>query len=98
MTCLPLFRRFDPREEPRRADFTGVSFSRGADMPEPNIILVPDHNRGAPWSIPDAAKFLSVSERHLYRLLDTRKVRSVRIGRRRLIPDAEVRRLADDGC
>ena len=53
---------------------------------------------GAPWAIPDAAKFLSVSERHLYRLLDANKVRSVRIGRRRLLPDAEVRRLAHDGC
>ena len=49
---------------------------------------------GGPWSIPDAAEFLGVSERHLYRQLDANKVRSVRIGRRRLIPDAEVQRLA----
>ena len=53
---------------------------------------------GAPWSIPEAAVFLTVSERHLYRLLGANKVRSVRLGRRRLIPDAEVRRLAGNGC
>lgn len=53
---------------------------------------------GAPWSIPAAAKFLTVSKRHLYRLLDTDKVKSVRLGRRRLIPDAEVQRPAGQGC
>ncbi|CEF48210.1 unnamed protein product [uncultured bacterium] len=53
---------------------------------------------GSPWPIPEAAAFLTVSQRHLYRLLDARKVRSVRLGRRRLIPDDEVRRLARDGC
>jgi excisionase family DNA binding protein len=53
---------------------------------------------GGPWSVPDAAAFLGVSERHVYRLLDAGKVRSVRIGRRRLVPDAEVRRLAAHGC
>jgi excisionase family DNA binding protein len=53
---------------------------------------------GSPWPLPDAARFLTVSERHLYRLIDMGKVRSVRLGRRRLIPDDEVRRLARDGC
>jgi excisionase family DNA binding protein len=58
----------------------------------------PDRTSGSPWSIPEAAAFLTVSQRHLYRLLDARKARSVRLGRRRLIPDDEVRRLARDGC
>lgn len=53
---------------------------------------------GSPWPIPAAAAFLTVSTRHLHRLLDAGKVRSVRLGRRRLIPDDEVRRLARDGC
>ncbi len=53
---------------------------------------------GSPWPIPDAAAFLSVSSRHLHRLLDAGKVRSLRLGRRRLISDAEVQRLARDGC
>jgi excisionase family DNA binding protein len=65
-------------------------------MPDPNTKAA--HESGAPWSIPDAARFLAVSERHLHRLLDAGKVRSVRLGRRRLIPDPEVRRLADEGC
>lgn len=53
---------------------------------------------GGPWSIPDAAGFLRISQRHLYRLLDANKVRSVRLGRRRLIPGHEVQRLAREGC
>lgn len=53
---------------------------------------------GSPWPIADAATFLSISERHLHRLLDAGKVKSVRLGRRRLIPDAEVQRLAREGC
>jgi excisionase family DNA binding protein len=53
---------------------------------------------GAPWPIGEAATFLSVSERHVHRLLDANKVRSVRLGRRRLIPDAEVQRLARECC
>jgi excisionase family DNA binding protein len=53
---------------------------------------------GSPWSIQDAAQFLTVSARHLHRLLDAGKVRSVRLGRRRLISDAEVQRLAREGC
>lgn len=53
---------------------------------------------GSPWPIPEAAAFLRVSERHVYRLIDARKLKAVRLGRRRLIPDAEVRRLAAAGC
>jgi excisionase family DNA binding protein len=53
---------------------------------------------GSPWSINDAAQFLHVSTRHLHRLLDADKVCSLRLGRRRLIPDAEVQRLAREGC
>lgn len=53
---------------------------------------------GAPWPIPDAAEFLSVSARHLQRLMDSRKVQSISFGRRRLIADGEVQRLAREGC
>ena len=53
---------------------------------------------GAPWPIPEAATFLSISERHLHRLIDAGKVKSVRLGRRRLVPDTEVQRLAREGC
>ena len=53
---------------------------------------------GSPWPIPDAASFLSVSARHLHRLIDARKVKSILLGRRRLLPDSEVQRLAQEGC
>ena len=66
--------------------------------PTPSPRPQPTRPDGAPWAIPDAAAFLGVSARHLLRLLDAEKVRSVRLGRRRLIPDDEVRRLARQGC
>lgn len=53
---------------------------------------------GAPWPIPDAATFLSVSARHLWRLIDAGEVRSIRFGRRVLIPADEMNRLANQGC
>ncbi len=53
---------------------------------------------GAPWPLPEAGAFLSVSTRHLIRLIDASKVKSIQIGRRRLIPDSEVQRLAREGC
>jgi excisionase family DNA binding protein len=53
---------------------------------------------GAPWAFADAAQFLSVSLRHLIRLADANKVKSIRFGRRRMIPDSEVQRLASEGC
>lgn len=65
--------------------------------PPTTSVLTP-RPAGAPWPIPEAAAFLAVSERHLYRLLDAGKLKSVRLGRRRLIPDAEVQRLARSGC
>jgi excisionase family DNA binding protein len=56
-----------------------------------------DRTPGAPWAIQDAAAFLGVSVRHLIRQIDGRKVKAIRIGRRRLIPDGEVRRIAEAG-
>ena len=53
---------------------------------------------GAPWPIPEAAKFLAVSSRHLWRLIDAGEIRSIRLGRRVLIPADEISRLAEQGC
>jgi excisionase family DNA binding protein len=52
---------------------------------------------GSPWPFPDAARFLAVSLRHLTRLADANQVKTIRLGRRRLVPDAEVKRLAAEG-
>ena len=67
------------------------------DPPQPPA-QPPARAPGSPWPISGAATFLSISERHLHRLIDANKVRTVRLGRRRLIPDAEVQRLAREGC
>jgi excisionase family DNA binding protein len=52
---------------------------------------------GAPWPIRDAASYLAVSDRHLWRLLDAGRVRAIRLGRRVLIPADEIVRLAREG-
>jgi excisionase family DNA binding protein len=52
---------------------------------------------GSPWPLSDAAKYLGVSHRHLVRLIDAGKVKSIRLGRRVLIADAELQRVANEG-
>ena len=52
---------------------------------------------GQPWNILDASKFLGVSDRHLIKQIDLGKVQTIRIGKRRLIPDAELHRVATQG-
>ncbi|HKB03298.1 MAG TPA: helix-turn-helix domain-containing protein [Gemmataceae bacterium] len=58
----------------------------------------PDRPAGAPWPFQEAAEFLRISVRHLIRLADQDKVRTIWLGRRRLVADSEVRRLATEGC
>jgi excisionase family DNA binding protein len=53
------------------------------------------HPAGAPWSLQAAAAFLGVSQRHLTRVCDENEIKSFRVGRRRLIADAELRRVAE---
>ncbi len=52
---------------------------------------------GAPWPILTAARHLGISDKHLRRLIDAGAVRVIRFGRRVFVPDAELRRLAEDG-
>ena len=56
------------------------------------------HSAGAPWPFADAARHLHISLRHLIRLADAGQIRSIRFGRRRLIPAVEMDRLAQEGC
>ena len=58
----------------------------------------PDRPDGAPWPFREAAAYLCISVRHLIRLADQNKVRTIRLGRRRLVAHEEVRRLATEGC
>lgn len=55
------------------------------------------HPPGAPWSLPDAAGYLGICPRTLATLVADGTVRSILIKRRRLIPDAEVARVATQG-
>lgn len=55
------------------------------------------HSPGSPWHLLDASRFLGVSHRHLVRLIDAGKVKTIRFGRRVFLTDAEVKRLATKG-
>ena len=46
------------------------------------------------WQINEAAASLGISREFIYKLARSNKLQLVRIGRRTVIPDAEVRRLA----
>jgi excisionase family DNA binding protein len=52
---------------------------------------------GKPWAVAAAADFLGISPRTLWRLIDAETVKVARVGRRVLVPDSEVRRLAGEG-
>ena len=52
---------------------------------------------GQPWSIDDASRHLGISDRHLRRLCDLGRVKTIAYGRRRMIPDAELQRIANEG-
>ena len=68
-------------------------------MPKPApTTLHPPRPPGSPWPIAEVASYLAISARHLHRLVDLNAVRTIRLGRRRLVPDAEVQRLAREGC
>jgi excisionase family DNA binding protein len=77
----------------RAAGLTDTRTSRLNGQPA----TVPPREPGRPWPIAEAAEFLCVSERHLARLGKAGKVRLLRFGRRVLLSDAEVRRLATEG-
>lgn len=57
----------------------------------------PTRPTGSPWPLTEAARFLNLSHRHLVRLIEADKVKVIRFGRRVLVADAEVQRLAAEG-
>jgi excisionase family DNA binding protein len=61
-------------------------------------VPIASHPVGAPWPFADAAKHLNISLRTLIRLADAGRIRSIRFGRRRLIPAQELERIASEGC
>jgi excisionase family DNA binding protein len=56
----------------------------------------PHRPHGKPWGVPEAADFLGISTRTMWRLIDSGDVRVTRLGRRVLVIDSEVRRLAGE--
>ena len=58
----------------------------------------PARTPGQPWTLREAADFLQVSDRTIARLIEAGKVKATRLGLGRgrvLIPDAEIRRIAE---
>jgi excisionase family DNA binding protein len=52
---------------------------------------------GAPWSISEAAKHLGLCERTIRRLIENKRVRAIKFGRRLMIPDQEIKRISETG-
>ena len=52
---------------------------------------------GRPWSYAEAAEFLGVCTATVARACRDARIKSVAFGRRRLIPDAELHRVASQG-
>lgn len=57
----------------------------------------PPRHPGEPWEITEAARHLHISDRHLRRLIGIGRVKSIRLGRRIMIADDELRRVAREG-
>ena len=58
----------------------------------------PDRQPGQPWSLDAAAAFLGISRRHLERLVAADRVKLIPLGHRKFVADAELKRLASEGC
>lgn len=55
------------------------------------------HADGAPWSLPEAAEFIGISLSSAERAVRSGAIKSFKVGGRRLIADAEVRRVTAGG-
>ena len=66
-------------------------------MSAPKLPPAVPHEPGQPWELPLLATFLNVSKKTLERAIKAKKLRAIRINRRVLIPDREVRRVAEAG-
>lgn len=58
----------------------------------------PSPSRKLAYSLDEASHQLSISRRHLYDLLNEGKVRSSKLGARRVIPHSELERLLQEGA
>ncbi len=71
---------------------------RRSPMPALPLNIVPAaREHGKPWELTDLASFLSVSKKTLERAIKAEKLKAIRINRRVLVPDGEVRRVAETG-
>ena len=50
------------------------------------------------WRVNDFCRALGISRTNFYALLRENRIRTIVIGRRRLIPDAEARRIISEGA
>jgi excisionase family DNA binding protein len=73
------------------------TLSEGNPVTDTADTTIVSRQAGAPWSIEAAAEYLGVTTQHLYTLRIAGKIKTIKLGRRRLIPDAELQRLATEG-
>lgn len=67
-------------------------------LTKPNeAVSQPDRQAGQPWSLIDAAGFLGVSKRTIEKLVQDGRLKTIKVLGRRLVPDIELRRIAECG-
>ncbi len=52
---------------------------------------------GQPWSLNDAAAFFGICRKSVERMIRDQKVKAIRFGTRVMLPDSEVKRVAEQG-
>lgn len=52
---------------------------------------------GQPWGLDAVAEYLGLCRKTIERAIRDRKVKAIRFGTRVMVPDAEVKRLAEQG-
>jgi excisionase family DNA binding protein len=85
---------------PRRiiaGDTNGTPPTNGHAATAAPAATVPPRPAGKPWPLAEAAAFLGVSEKTITRAIADERLRAAKFGRRVLIPDSEVRRVAESG-
>jgi hypothetical protein len=56
-----------------------------------------EQNSRLAWSVNSFCRAIGISRTKFYQLKKTNQIRTISIGRRRLVPDSEVKRLASNG-
>lgn len=85
----------------RNTRYTGAELplpTRAAPPPPPDADAPPDAGPVQMYTLAQAARRLAISRRSMDRLVERKKVRTVRIGHQQRIAESELRRVSMEGA